>query len=150
MIMTIPMQLEEAQKEVKVKIIQINNEEFNLLKKKIFDNMGVVISDNSSFIWEQFVDSSNVYGEFAWEYIAELIPKGECYLFFNQIECKNAYLFQNSRDLCEVIGETYESEVYVTDFDGTYLISYNHEMVLSGYGKAKKWVENLKKIKNIM
>ena len=54
----------------------------------------------------------------------------------------NAYLFHNSKDLCEVIGETYECEIYVTDYDGSYLISYNHEMVLSGYGKAKKWVEN--------
>ena len=150
MIMTIPMQLEEAQKEVKVKFVQINSDEFNLLKKKIFDNMGVVISDNSNFIWEQFIESSNIYGEFAWEYIAELIPQKECYLFFNQIECKNAYLFRNGKDLCEVIGETYECEVYVTDFDGTYLISYNHEMVLSGYGKAKMWVEDFRRIKNIV
>ena len=59
-------------------------------------------------------------------------------------------MFHNSKDLCEVIGETYNCEIYVTDFDGTYLLSYSHEMVLSGYGKAKKWVENLKKIKNIV
>lgn len=147
--MTIPMQLQEAQKEVDVEIAKIDIEEFNRLKKKIFKNLGVVIADNSNFIWEQFVESSNICGEFAWEYIAELIPQGKCYLFFNQIECKNAYLFQNSRELCEVIGETYDCEVYVTDYDGTYLISYNHEMILSGYGKAKTWMEDLKKIKNI-
>lgn len=150
MIMTIPMQLEEAKKEVGVDFFQIDDREFKLLKKKIFNNMGIIIEDNSNFIWEQFVQNSNIYGEFAWEYIAELIPKGECYLFFNQIECKNAYLFQNSRELCEVIGETYNCEVYVTDFQGEYIICYNHEMILSGCGNAKKWIEDLKIAKNIV
>ncbi len=145
MIMTIPMQIEEAQKEIGIEIVQVKKEEFDLLKKKMRNNLGIVISDNSNFIWEQFVESANVSGEFAWKYIAEIIPDGECYLFFNQVECKNAYLLRNGRDLCEIIAETYDFEIYVTDFDGSYLISFNHEMVLSGCGKAKKWVDNFKR-----
>lgn len=64
---------------------------------------------------------------------------------FNQVECKNAYLLRNGRDLCGIIAETYDFEIYVTDFDGSYLISFNHEMILSGCGKAKKWVDNFKR-----
>ena len=58
MLMTIPMQLEEAKKEVKVEFVQISFEEFNILKKKIYDNMAVVISDNSNLLIVQiFVGS---------------------------------------------------------------------------------------------
>lgn len=98
MIMTIPMELEEAKKEVGVDFFQIDDREFKSLKKKIFNNIGIIIEDNSNFIWEQFVENSSIYGEFAWEYI----------------------------------------------------ICYNHEMILSGCGKAKKWIEDLKIIKNIV
>ncbi len=50
MIMTIPMQIEEAQKEIGIEIVQVKKEEFDLLKKKMRNNLGIVISDNSNFI----------------------------------------------------------------------------------------------------
>ncbi len=149
MILTIPMQLEEAKKEVKVNFSLISDNEFSMIKRNIYNNMGIVIENNSNFIWEQFVGSTNICGEFAWEHIKEIIPDSNCYLFFNPIECKNAYMFQNGSDLCEVIGETYNCEVYVTDFTGTYIICFNHEMVLSGCGKAIKWIENFKEKNNL-
>lgn len=150
MILTIPMQLEEAKKEVKVDFSQVKDENFNLIKKNILDNLGITISETSNFIWEQFVKNSNICGEFSWKYIANLLPQEECYLFFNQIECKKAYRFKNAKNLCDVIGETYNCEVYVTDYNGTYIICYNHEMILSGCGRAKRWIDDLKIAKGIV
>ena len=147
--MTIPMELEEAKKKVKVEFSQVDKETFNLIKKNIYDNLDIGIIDTSNFIWEQFIENSNICGEFAWKYIANLIPKGECYLFFNQIECKNAYLFKDGKDLCDVIGETYNCEVYVTDYNGTYILCYTHEMFLTGCGRAKQWIDDYKKINAI-
>lgn len=94
MILTIPMELEEAKKVVKVEFDQVDKETFEIIKKNIFNHLGISIIDTSNFIWEQFVENSNICGEFAWRYIEDLIPQGEYYLFFNQIECKNAYLFK--------------------------------------------------------
>lgn len=149
MILTIPMELEEAKKETGVEFTQVDKEEFNLIKKNILTNLNISINDKSNFIWEQFVENSNICGEFAWEYIAHLLPKQECYLFFNQIECKNAYRFKNGEELCKIIGETYNCEVYVTDHSGTYIICYNHEMILCGCGSAKNWIDELKEKKGI-
>lgn len=78
------------------------------------------------------------------------MPTEECYLFFNQIECKNAYLFKNSKDLCDIIGKTYNCEIYVTDYNGTYIICYNHKMSLCGCGKAKQWIDDFKIINGII
>lgn len=144
MILTIPMQLEAAKKELAIEFNLVEEYKFNLIKENILKNLGIIIHNNSNFIWEKFPESSNICGEFAWEFISDLSPKEECYLFFNQIECKNAYLFENSKCLCDVIGETYNCEIYVTNYDGTYIICYNHEMILSGCGEAKQWIDNLK------
>lgn len=144
MILTIPMQLEEAGKEVGVEVIKIDDSKFDIIKKNIFKNLNISIGYESNFIWEQFMDYSNICGEFAWQYIAEILPKEECYLFFNQIKCRNAYLFQNGKDLCDVIGETYDCEVYVTDYHGTYIMCFNHEMILTGCGRAKQWIDDFK------
>lgn len=141
--MTILMELEEAKKETKVELCEVGGEIFHSIKKNISDNLGIIINDSSYFIWEHFPESSNISGEFVWEYIADFIPEEECYLFFNQIECKKAYLFKNGRDLCKVIAETYNCEVYVTDYSGTYVMCYNHEMILSGCGRAKPWIDEL-------
>ena len=150
MILTIPMELEAAKKEVMVSFNQIEKEKFNLIKKNILNNLGITINDTSNFIWEQFIINSSIYGEFAWQHIAGILPTEECYLFFNQIECKNAYLFKNSKDLCDIIGETYNCEIYVTDYNRTYIICYNHEMSLCGCGKAKQWIDDFKIANGIM
>ena len=84
MILTIPMELEAAKKEVMVNFDQIEKEKFNLIKKNILNNLGITINDTSNFIWEQFIINSSIYGEFAWQYIAGILPTEECYLFFNQ------------------------------------------------------------------
>lgn len=108
----------------------------------------IFISNESSFMWEQFTDYANICGESAWLYLSEILRNEECCLFFNQIECRKAYLFKNGRDLCDVIGETYNCEVYVTDCQGTYIICFNHEMILTGCGRAKRWIDEKKKITN--
>lgn len=105
----------------------------------------IFISNESSFMWEQFTDYANICGESAWLYLSEILRNEECCLFFNQIECRKAYLFKNGRDLCDVIGETYNCEVYVTDCQGTYIICFNHEMILTGCGRAKRWIDEKKK-----
>lgn len=139
------MELEEAKKEVNAEFIQISNLEFAEIKNNIANNFNIVIGDMSNFMWEQFTESSNICGQFAWKCIVELLPEHEnYYLFFNQIECKNAYLFESRNELCDVIGETYNCEVYITDKNGTYIICFNHEMILCGCGRAKQWIDDFK------
>ena len=144
MILSIPMQLEAAKKETGVEFIEIEDERFNIIKENILEKLGISISNESNFMWEQFTDYSNICGESAWQYLSEILWKEECCLFFNQIECRKAYLFKNGRDLYDVIGETYHCEVYVTDCQGTYMICFNHEMILTGCGRAKKWIDGKK------
>ncbi len=144
MILSIPMQLASVKNETGVEFIEIEDQQFNIIKKNILENLGISISNESNFMWEQIVDYSNICGEFAWQYLSEILLKEECYLFFNQIECRKAYLFKNGKDLCDVIGETYNCEVYVTDYQGTYMICFNHEMILTGCGRAKKWIDEKK------
>ncbi len=141
MILSIPRQLEAAKKETGVEFIEMEEQQFNSIKKNILENLRIFISNESNFMWEQFVDYSNICGESAWKYLSEILPKEKCCLFFNQIECRKAYLFKNDRDLCDVIGETYNCEVYATDCQGTYIICFNHEMILTGCGRAKKWID---------
>ncbi len=141
MILSIPRQLEAAKKETAVEFIEMEEQQFNSIKKYILENLRIFISNESNFMWEQFVDYSNICGESAWKYLSEILPKEKCCLFFNQIECRKAYLFKNGRDLCDVIGETYNCEVYATDCQGTYIICFNHEMILTGCGRAKKWID---------
>lgn len=145
MILTIPMQLEATKKEVPVEFSKIQGSQFNIIKNNILENLNIRIHNESNFMWEQFDGNSNICGEFAWQYLSEFLSKKECYLFFNQIECRDAYLFRNGKDLCDVIGETYNCEVYVTDYQGTYIICYNHEMILTGCGRAKQWIDEQSK-----
>lgn len=58
----------------------------------------IFISNESSFMWEQFTDYANICGESAWLYLSEILRNEECCLFFNQIECRKAYLFKNGRE----------------------------------------------------
>ena len=98
-------------------------------------------------MWEQFVENSNSCGKFSWKYIADLLPKEECYLFFNQIKCDKAYRFENAKGLYVVIGETYNCEVYVMDNKETYIIYFNHEMILSSCGRTRQRIDDFKNSK---
>lgn len=144
MILSIPMQLEAAKKETGVEFIEIEDNQFNIIKKNILENLSIFISNESNFMWEQFADYSDICGEFAWQYLSDILPEENCYLFFNQTECRKAYLFKNGKDLCDVLGETYNFEIYVTDYQGTYLICFNHEMILTGCGRGKQWMDQKK------
>lgn len=95
-------------------------------------------------MWGQFADYSDICGEFDWQYLSDILPEENCYLFSSQTECRKAYLFKNGKDLCDVLGETYNFEIYVTDYQGTYLICFNHEMILTGCGRAKQWMDQKK------
>ena len=39
--------------------------------------------------------------------------------------------------------------MYVTDYHGTYILCYTHEMFLTGCGRAKQWIDDFNRIKEI-
>lgn len=128
-------QLENAQKETGIYIDSISNEQFDSIKQKIFLNHKIKIQDTSNFIWQDFPDYINIYGEYAWMHIPKILDENKLYiLFFNQIECKKAYGFYDANNLCKLLGETYDFEFYITDLDGSFILCFNHEEILCGCG----------------
>ena len=132
---SIATQLENAQKETGIYIDVISNEQFDSIKQKIFLNHKLKIKDTSNFIWQDFPENINIYGEYAWMHIPKILDENKLYiLFFNQIECKNAYGFYDANNLCTLLGETYDFEFYITDLDGSFILCFNHEELLCGCG----------------
>lgn len=55
MILSIPMQLEAAKKETGVEFIEIEDERFNIIKKNILEKLGISISNESNFMWDNLL-----------------------------------------------------------------------------------------------
>lgn len=143
-------QLKNAQKETGIYIDDISSEQFDNIKMKIFLNLKIKINDTSNFIWQDFPEYMNICGEYAWKVIPKILDKNKRYiLFFNQIECKKAYRFDDADNLCTIIGETYDFEFYITDLDGSFILCFNHEEILCGCGnitnKMKEYRTSLHK-----
>ena len=56
------------------------------------------------------------------------------------------FKIKNGNDLYYLLSETSGFEFYITDFNYSYLICFNHHDILYGCGRAKEWIAGLRRL----
>lgn len=93
-------------------------------------------------LWDYLLDSKSYYDSNGWEIISELIKKEEAILFFEWVDEKNMFFFQDGFEIKKVLAECYGMTIYVTDINFEYLLCYNDHDRIIGCGKIKGKLEN--------
>ncbi len=122
----------EAIKYTELKIEEIDSQECNVIRQKISEKF-CRNKKKSDFLWEDLLEYMSISDVNAWKLLKKMV-RGKCILFFNRIDENVMFKINSEIDLDYILSETYGFEFYVTDYDCSYLICFNHHDILYGCG----------------
>ena len=120
------------------------NEHTCLRIRKVINELYVDKKKKGLWLWEKLIRFNYISDNNGWSYIKEFVLDSVCIMFFNEFDEKTMYKIKNGVDLNYLLSETSGFEFYITDFNYSYLICFNHHDVLYGCGNAIKWIDGLK------
>lgn len=122
-------------------IEKLQDKEAEMLRGRVIENY--VCMRKGSFLWEKLKEAAVKVDNNGWEKISEFVGEKKCLMFFDDVEDGTFIILKNGETLYKILAEMYGFEFYLTDFDATYMICFNHHNCLLGCGIAKEWVESL-------
>jgi hypothetical protein len=108
---------------------------------------GTDASAGHRFLWEELLGGTSLHDPRGWEVLQMLPMPHRIIMFFNQHEEQQGLLFQSVDDIAHVLAEMIGFEFFLINETGDFLLSFNHHDVLSGWGHAASWVNQLTKLR---
>ncbi|SEQ06105.1 hypothetical protein SAMN02910289_01150 [Lachnospiraceae bacterium RM5] len=128
-----------------IEIEEVNNDTCLNIRKAVNELYG---DENKKglWLWEKLKCFDTIIDKDGWSYINEFVSDNACIVFFNEFDEKKMFKIKNGNDLYYLLSETSGFEFYITDFNYSYLICFNHHDILYGCGRAKKWIAGLRRL----
>lgn len=126
----------EANRQHALGVVALDVEAREQLRERIFFRYG----GRSNRLWATAGGCTSVQDKEGWQWIRDFIGWRSCVIFFDPIDEVEMFYVPSGMMLHELLGNTFGFVFYVTDMDGSFLISFNDHDFLKCCGSAQPWL----------
>lgn len=143
MIKKISKEIKKVAKDNNIFIDELSVEQIIELKNNIMKKY--ICNYKCGFLWEHLKTPSIISDNEGWKKICDFIGNKKCVMFFEIDEDKSMLVINNGQILYKILSEMFAFEFYITDFQASFLICFNHHDCLLCCGAAQNWLYRIHK-----